>query len=126
MRKARQRMRFPDAGANAGTAGKPFARTAPALLIVLCATDGARSAATVCSAGPQAAAASNAASIGSLLWSPFGRAEVGWTIYEPLIAEEIGSLCAPASPGFAATLTLWQKAHGLSGTGVLDATTFQG
>ena len=78
------------------------------LLLMVCAAGAATSATVLCSAGPQAAAASNAASIDSLLWSPFKRAEVGWAIYAPVIAEEIGSLCAPSSPGFAATLTVWQ------------------
>jgi|SRR5947209_8186096 len=114
----------PGAGRNAATSMNFFLRTGLCLLFMAGAADAATEPKQSCDEGPQAAAASNAGSLGSLLWSPFKHVEVGWEIYGPLIAEEIGSLCAPASPGFAATLGLWQKAHGLPGTGVLDAATF--
>src|SRR5437868_6876896 len=58
------------------------------------------------------AARRNATSAGSLRWSPFGRAEVGWVTYWPLIAHEIGAGCSPASPVFAQHLADWQQAHG--------------
>jgi hypothetical protein len=77
-----------------------------------------------CERGPQAAAAANAASLWALQWSPFGRAETGWAIYEPLIANDIGSACPAASPGFAAALARWQAANALVPTGVLDPATF--
>ena len=41
------------------------------------------------------AALANAASLETLAWAPFGRAETGWTIYLPLIQREIATECAP-------------------------------
>jgi D-alanyl-D-alanine carboxypeptidase len=124
MRKARQTGRFRERRPEPSDAMKLFARAAVVLMLMACAPDAARSATILCSAGPLAAAASNATSLSLLPWAPFGRAEVGWAIYEPLIAEEIGTMCPPVSPGFAAALATWQNAHGLPGTGVLDAATF--
>ena len=70
------------------------------------------------------AARANATTLASLAWSPFHRAEVGWEIYAPHIASEIGSACAPGSPAFARELASWQRDHGLAATGRLDASTF--
>jgi D-alanyl-D-alanine carboxypeptidase len=70
------------------------------------------------------AAASNAASLTALAWAPFHRAEVGWEIYAPRIASEIGSACAPGSPAFARALADWQRGRGLAVTGRVDAATF--
>jgi len=77
-----------------------------------------------CSSGPSVAAAANAATYPALAWSPFGRAETGWQVYYPRIAAAIATQCAPETPGFAATLARWQRAHRLAGSGVLDAVTF--
>ncbi|HEY2707495.1 MAG TPA: D-alanyl-D-alanine carboxypeptidase family protein [Caulobacteraceae bacterium] len=74
-----------------------------------------------CAQGPASAASRNAASLTTLVWSPFGRQEAGWAVYEPLIAHEIGTACPAASPGFAASLAHWQAAHGVAATGVVDA-----
>jgi hypothetical protein len=57
-------------------------------------------------------------------WAPFGRGETGWQVYEPLIAQEIGTACTAATPGFAVNVAAWQIKHRLSGTGVLDQPTF--
>lgn len=57
-------------------------------------------------------------------WAPFGRPETGWEVYEPLIAQEIGTTCAPGSPGFAANLAAWQSKYKLADPGVLDQATF--
>ena len=65
------------------------------------------------------AAAANAQSAASLAWAPFGRAEVGWETYVPLIAREIGSDCSPDSEGFAAAFARWQEAHSLTSNGRL-------
>jgi len=70
------------------------------------------------------AAKLNAVSLTSLAWAPFHRSEVGWEIYAPRIASEIGSSCAPDSPAFARALAGWQRAHGLAANGQLDAATF--
>jgi len=75
-------------------------------------------------AGPPGAAAANAASLSTLAWSPFGGPEMGWEIYAPRIAAEIGTSCAPGSDGFAAALARWQQANRLPRTGVMDAATF--
>lgn len=71
------------------------------------------------------AATNNAASLATLAWAPFHRAEVGWETYAPHIASEIGSPCAPGAPAFARALADWQRAHGLAATGRLDAATFE-
>jgi D-alanyl-D-alanine carboxypeptidase len=73
-----------------------------------------------CQEGPTNAAASNARSLRTLAWSPFGRAEAGWEIYAPLIAREIGTGCAPETPGFAGALADWQGRHRLTPDGVLS------
>ena len=51
-------------------------------------------------------------------WAPFGRREVGWETYAPLIAREIGTSCAPDSPGFAEALVRWQGLQRLPADGV--------
>lgn len=73
---------------------------------------------------PAAAAAANAASLSTLAWSPFGKPEIGWEMYAPRIAAEIGATCGPASNGFAAALARWQGAHGLPKTGVFEPAVF--
>jgi D-alanyl-D-alanine carboxypeptidase len=77
-----------------------------------------------CGQGLNDAAQANAASRSSLYWSPWGRPEVGWRTYEPAIARELGSACPGDSPGFAAALSRWQRAHRLDGDGRLDEATF--
>jgi len=78
-----------------------------------------------CRAGPAAAAVANAASLHTLPWAPFGRAEAGWETYVPLIARELRTACPPASPGFAAALERWEDAQRLPSDGVLSADDFQ-
>lgn len=72
-----------------------------------------------CDAAPgfEGAALSNAGSLDQISWSPFGRAERGWAIYEQHVAKEIGVTCGAGTPGFAAALARWQEAHGLAGGG---------
>ncbi|MDB5458819.1 MAG: D-alanyl-D-alanine carboxypeptidase [Caulobacteraceae bacterium] len=72
-----------------------------------------------------AAARQNAASLETAVWSVFGRPETGWEIYEPLVAHEIGVVCAAQADGFAQALAIWQNAHGLPLTGVMDAPTLK-
>jgi hypothetical protein len=76
-----------------------------------------------CQDGPKADAARNEVSRRSLAWAPFGRPEIGWDVYEPLIAQEIGAACPAASPGFAAAVARWRGAHGLARTGEMDVAT---
>jgi D-alanyl-D-alanine carboxypeptidase len=78
-----------------------------------------------CSVGPTAAAAANARSLRALVWSPFGRAEIGWETYVPLIGREIRSACPPDSPGFAAALAAWERDQRFPANGVLDDAVFQ-
>lgn len=80
--------------------------------------------AQACDTGLTAAAYANAASLGSLAWSPFGRAETGWATYAPLIGREIATACAPDSPGFAAALAAWEDHQGLRADGVMSAAVF--
>jgi hypothetical protein len=56
-------------------------------------------------------------------WSVFGRAETGWAVYEPLVAQEIGSACPADSAGFARTLASWQAGRALHADGVMDEAT---
>jgi hypothetical protein len=83
-----------------------------------------RAGAEICAAGPTEAAGLNAAGIRSLAFAPFGRPEIGWETYVPLIAHEIGTRCDPRTPAFAADLAAWQSAHGMAPGGVVDAATF--
>jgi hypothetical protein len=102
------------------TASSPAAPSAPAPAWRL------PSAAPVdCTAPDYAAAAQvNTVNLAHLAWAPFHRDEIGWEIYAPHVAAEIGSACAPGSPAFARDLAGWQRAHALPATGQLDAATF--
>ncbi len=93
-------------------------------LPVAAVTSAARVATCQSAAAPAAAAPANAASLATLAWAPFGRAEAGWRVYAPKVAAETGTSCDPATPGFAAALARWQGAHRLAATGVFDALTF--
>ena len=78
-----------------------------------------------CSArGWEHAAQVNASSLKALPWAPFGRDEVGWRIYAPLIAREIGVDCPPQSTGFARALAAWQKKQGVDADGLISQVTF--
>lgn len=78
-----------------------------------------------CHQGPLVnAARTNAVHYRSMTWSPFGRTELGWETYRPLVAREVGSACPPHSPGFAEALANWQATNGLPQTGVLDEAVF--
>ncbi len=72
-----------------------------------------------------AAAHYNDAAQGELVFSPFGRLETGWAVYEPLAAETLQTHCAPDSQGFAKAVSAWQSAHGLPPDGALTPETFQ-
>lgn len=79
-------------------------------------------------AGPPSladAARANRASLETLPWAPFRRPEIGWATYAPVIAAEVGTSCAPDSPGFAAAIGAWQAAHGLAATGRVDPETVE-
>lgn len=91
---------------------------------ILCLSAAPAHALPACEVGPAAPAAANAGQLTTLAWSPFGRVETGWAIYFPRVAFEVGSQCQAATPGFAAALQHWQRAHGLPETGILDALTF--
>jgi len=70
------------------------------------------------------AAQTNASSLETLAWAPFGRSETGWATYAPLIGREIGAACAPDTPGFAAALAAWAASQGLSSSGALTPVLF--
>ncbi len=72
-----------------------------------------------------AAAQANTASVGSLVWAPFGRPEQGWAIYVPKLQREIKTGCAADTEGFALRLARWQGAHGLQPQGRFDQASFQ-
>lgn len=72
-----------------------------------------------------AAAARNADTLTSLDFAPFHRPELGWEVYAPLVAQEIGVACAPDSEAFAAALAHWQQSRGLTADGVMSVATFQ-
>ena len=78
------------------------------------------------SGGPSVSAAPvNAASLSTLVWTPFGKGEVGWEIYAPRVANEIATACAPGTARFADALAHWQGGHGLKATGTFDPETFK-
>jgi hypothetical protein len=75
--------------------------------------------------GWRQAAEANAASLTTLAWAPFGRAETGWETYAALVGREIGTRCRPATTGFAAAYAHWQTAHKLAADGVVKAADFE-
>lgn len=70
------------------------------------------------------AAANNARSLKTLAFSPFGRAERGWEIYAPKIAQEVDTVCEPDTSGFARALAQWQSVHGLLADGQVSTALF--
>lgn len=118
--KARQSIRFPCA--LRGLSGGRVAGCTALFVLLLAVPASAET--SSCEVGSAPAAAKNVASLDSLQWAPFERPETGWDVYEPLIAQEIGTDCPATSPGFAARLAAWQQLHDLSATGVLTASTF--
>jgi LAS superfamily LD-carboxypeptidase LdcB len=72
----------------------------------------------------RAAASANEASLSTLAWSPFGKAETGWAIYAPLLGHEIGAQCSADSAGFAARYAQWQAREGLPTDGVVKPADF--
>ena len=70
------------------------------------------------------AAALNARSLRALEWSPFGRAETGWEIYLPLVANEVGAAPLASGVPFARALQAWQAERRLLADGVFTAETF--
>lgn len=83
----------------------------------------AADAASACANGPPQTGVQNAQSLTRLPLNLFGRPEIGWAFYEPLIANEIGTECPAASPGFAKALAQWQSQNGQAGGGVMNALT---
>lgn len=74
--------------------------------------------------GWEQAAQINASSLQALPWTPFGRDEVGWRIYAPLLAREVGVDCTPGSTGFARALAAWQQRQGFAPDGLVSELTF--
>ena len=70
------------------------------------------------------AALQNGLSVRELPWSPFGRQERGWEVYEAKIAQEIGTRCSADSPAFAEALARWERARQIAADGVLDEAVF--
>jgi zinc D-Ala-D-Ala carboxypeptidase len=58
-----------------------------------------------------------------LTWTFGGKTQSGWAIYEPLIADTVGSKSDATTPAFASSLASWQSAHGVMATGIIDETT---
>jgi hypothetical protein len=75
--------------------------------------------------GFETAARLNAASLSTMAWAPFGRAEIGWETYAPFVAHEIGTTCAPGHGGFAEALARWQQANGRPPNGIFGAQDFE-
>ena len=75
-------------------------------------------------AGWHDSAQANANNLVGLAWAPFGRAEIGWEVYAPLVQHEIGTACPANSEGFAAALGAWQRANNQGSDGVLTETVF--
>ena len=69
------------------------------------------------------AATENANSRASLSWTFGSKTQSGWEIYEPLIADTIGTQADAATPEFAAAVSKWQSTRGLTASGVIDDST---
>jgi hypothetical protein len=69
------------------------------------------------------AAAENSRSVSELSWTFGGRVQTGWEIYEPLVADTIGTVKGVGTPEFAAALSRWQATRALTPTGILDEDT---
>jgi hypothetical protein len=70
------------------------------------------------------AARANQVSLHGLQWSPFGKPELGWAIYAPLVSQEIGARCPADSGGFAQSYAVWQVKQKLQPDGVFKADEF--
>ncbi len=70
------------------------------------------------------AAQANANTLRQLPWTPFGRVEIGWETYAPLIQREVGTTCPPDSEGFAAAFAAWQAQRNLPADGVVEEADF--
>jgi hypothetical protein len=104
------------------TSCAPAPRPAP---LAKAAPTGPQVAAAGCAApGWEHAARVNASSLRGLYWTPFGRDEVGWRIYAPLIAREIGADCPPDSPAFARALAAWEQRQGMTPDGLVSQASF--
>lgn len=68
------------------------------------------------------AANQNAETLSTLPIEMFGRPEIGWEIYAPLMAIEVRSSCGPETPGFAAALARWQASREMPVDGVVSPT----
>ena len=79
-----------------------------------------------CRAGARftATVAMNAQTLDTLDWAPFGAPELGWRIYAPQIAAEIGTRCGPETAAFAARLARWQRRNGVGADGALTPAVF--
>jgi D-alanyl-D-alanine carboxypeptidase len=71
------------------------------------------------------AARQNSMTLHTAAWAVFGRPEVGWEVYAPLAAHEIGVDCPPDAEGFAKALADWQEDHRLASTGIMDEPTLR-
>jgi D-alanyl-D-alanine carboxypeptidase len=70
------------------------------------------------------AATRNAQLQTSLEWSFGSKAQRGWNIYFPLVANLVGSDSNDMAAPFAARLSVWQKENAIESTGVLDGVTW--
>jgi len=76
-----------------------------------------------CDGAARAAARANAGGLDGPAINLFGRPELGWAIYAPLVEETVATRCAADTPGFAVAVGRWQASHGLAPSGVLDPAT---
>ncbi|MCA1612868.1 MAG: D-alanyl-D-alanine carboxypeptidase family protein [Acidobacteria bacterium] len=90
------------------------------------ATNGSAAASSPADAPALAAPAArqNAALRHGLVWAFGGKQHRGWSLYQPLIARTLETEAAPDSDDFAASVSRWQRAAGLTPTGVLDRETW--
>lgn len=69
------------------------------------------------------AAIENSRSLTSLSWAFGSKTQSGWEIYEPLIADTVGTQADAGRAEFAAALSKWQSTRGLTATGIVDEST---
>ena len=105
---------------------RPVARTAPDASPPPTASREANGAigAETCEDGLTDAARQNDERLRRVDFAPFRRAEIGWEVYAPLIAHEIGTRCGPGSAAFAGAWAAWQSTHGRPPDGIVDIATF--
>jgi D-alanyl-D-alanine carboxypeptidase len=119
-------VRIPQAATQSSAVRRWTALAGLLTLVTLLATAFGARAAAPCMGWPVFAPAAhrNGQSLADLIWSPYGAPEKGWTVYVPLVSQELGTRCAPDTAGFAWALSRWQTFNRLAPTGLFGPAEF--